>query len=114
MNMKLGNFLVGATALFLSAAPALSQDRASAPEGRIVAAKPAHMGEIAPQDVETYRKQMLSAMSMTDSRRRDAAITSARQQLAQSTRKPLTAGTISELDGLLDIGGASPQLGATA
>jgi hypothetical protein len=57
---------------------------------------------------------MRAALTLTDTRRRDAAVTSARQQLAQTTRKPLTAGTIAELDGLLDIGGVSPQLGASA
>ena len=111
-------FLVAGTALGLfAAAPALSQDlnagaAAAAADAR--AAGAAHMGEIKPRDAEAYRKQMLSAMAMTDTRRRDAAITAARRALAANTRKPLTAGTIAELDGLLDIGGASPQLGATA
>lgn len=102
-------FLFAATVLSLATAPVLAQ----APANDRMAAAPAHMGELKPSDVETYRKQMLSALAMTDLKRRDAAITAARRELAQNTSKPLTAGTIAELDGLLDIGGASPQLGAT-
>ena len=101
MTRMFRKFLVAGTALCLSGAPALSQavnsTATSAIDARADAS--AHIGEIKPRDVETYRKQMLAALAMTDTRRRDAAITSARQELAQNTRKPLSAG--------------SPQLGAT-
>jgi hypothetical protein len=76
--------------------------------------RPANMGEIDNHAIDIYEKEMHDALSVTDPPRRDAAITSARQQLAQNIRKPLTAGTIEELDGLLDLGGVSPELGATA
>jgi hypothetical protein len=56
---------------------------------------------------------MRAAIQITDKARQDAAVTAARLELAQATRKPLTARTIAELDGVLDIGAVSPQLGAT-
>ena len=112
----LGKFLVAGTALCLSVAPALSQERASRPPSvtDTARANAAQIGEIAARDIESYQKQMRAAMGITDPPRRDAAVTAARRQLASNIHKPLTAGTIAELDGLLDIGGVSPQLGATA
>jgi hypothetical protein len=115
---KLGKFLVAATAFCLSAAPALSQDRvgvspvpvAPTPDPHHINA--AHMGDIRAREMDAYQKQMQAAMKILEPKRRDAAVIAARQQLAQSIRKPLTAATIAELDGLLDIAGVSPQLGA--
>jgi hypothetical protein len=111
-------FLVAAAALFLSAAPVLSQDRtgntslavAPTPDPHHINA--AHMGDIRARDMDAYQKRMQAAMKILEPLRRDAAVIAARQQLAQSVRKPLTAATIAELDGLLDIAGVSPQLGA--
>ncbi|MBV9549732.1 MAG: hypothetical protein JO256_08690 [Alphaproteobacteria bacterium] len=74
----------------------------------------ANIGEIAPQVIALYQKQMRAAMAITDPPRRDAAVMNAREQLAQNVGKPMTAATIANLDGILDIGGVSPQLGATA
>jgi hypothetical protein len=71
------------------------------------AAAGSRVGEIA-----TYESRMRSALAITDQARRNAAITDARQQLAQTTNKPLTAGAIAQLDSELAIQGASPQLGA--
>ena len=117
MKARLGKFLVAAAALCLSAAPALPQDRAGlsnvyrTPDPHHINA--AHMGDIRSRDMDVYQKQMQAALAITDPPRRDAAATLARQQLARTLSKPLTAGTIAELDGLLDVGGVSPQLGAT-
>jgi hypothetical protein len=72
------------------------------------------MGEINNHAIDVYENQMRAALSITDPVRRDAAVSSARLRLAQNVGKPLTAATIEELDGLLDLGGLSPQLGATA
>ena len=109
----LGKFLVAGTALCLSVVPALSP-RSSASVSDAVRANAAQIGEIAARDIESYQQQMRAAMGITDPPRRDAAVTAARRQLASNIHKPLTAGTIAELDGLLDIGGVSPQLGASA
>ena len=109
----LGKFLVAGTALCLSVVPALSQS-SSASVSDAVRANAAQIGEIAARDIESYQQQMRAAMGITDPPRRDAAVTAARRQLASNIHKPLTAGTIAELDGLLDIGGVSPQLGASA
>ena len=111
MRMTRVKFLVAATALCLTAVPALSQQRQA--EVRMAAAQAAQIGEIKARDIDAYQKQMRAALAITDPPRRDAAVTSARRELAQNVQKPLTAGTIAELDGLLDIGGISPQLGAT-
>ena len=114
MYTKAGKFLVIGTLLCISASPALAQGSSSAPYASIPATSPtATIGEIKPRAMEIYKTKMRSALAMTDSLRRDAAVTSARQELARDTGKPLTAVTISEVDGMLDIGGASPQLGAT-
>jgi hypothetical protein len=75
--------------------------------------KPANMGDIDNHAIDIYETQMRSALSITDPPRRDAAVTKARQQLAQNIGKPLPAGTIVELDGLLDLEAVSAQLGAT-
>jgi hypothetical protein len=56
---------------------------------------------------------MKSALAMSDPTQRNAAITRARQQLAQTSNKPLTSSAISRLDSTLKIQGASPQLGAS-
>jgi hypothetical protein len=120
MNVKtnLGSALVAGTALLLPVVPTLAQDRAgnvlpASDNARPAAAMPANVGEIGAHAIDIYEKQMRAAMSITDPPRRDAAVTLARQQLAQNTGRPLTAGTIADLDGILDIGGVSPQLGAT-
>lgn len=63
-------------------------------------------------EVATYETRMRTAMAITDPARRDAAITDARRQLAQTSNKTLTADAIAQLDSTLNIQGASPQLGA--
>jgi len=50
--------------------------------------------------------------TISDAARRDAAITAARQQLAQTSNKTLDASAIAQLDSTLHIQGASPRLGA--
>ena len=105
MNMKLSKFLCVGVFLALSVAAGLAQ---SYPPGT------AHMGDIKSKDMDMYHRRMASAMAITEPRRRDEAIVRARQKLALDTRKPIAAGTIAEVDGLLDIGGISPQLGASA
>jgi len=109
MNTMLKNFLAVGTILGLSVAPAVSQDYRVTTNPKPTA----HVGEISPEAQDRYHKRMQSALSINDPARRDDAIISARQQLALDTRKPLAAGTIAEIDGLLDIGGVSPQLGAS-
>jgi hypothetical protein len=84
----------------LNAAHASDNARANAASG-------SRVGEVA-----TYESQMKSALAMSDQSQRNAAITRARQQLAQNTNKPLTADAITQLDSELHIQGASPQLGA--
>jgi hypothetical protein len=125
MNTMLRKFLIVGTAFCLSVAPALSRIRGNdgtaagidadtqenAIRDNVRPSPAAHIGEIDTDDIDIYQKQMHSAISITDPGRRDVAITSARQRLAQNIGKPLKAGTIAELDGILDIGGASPQLG---
>ena len=136
MNRKLNAVLTaGIAAYCLSGVPALSGDLGS--DARAIAAresassglgswdasrepakagvKPANMGDIDNHSMDIYEKQMRAALSITDPPRREAAATKARQQLAQNIGKPLPAGTIVELDGLLDLGGVvSAELGATA
>lgn len=57
---------------------------------------------------------MRAALAITNpTRRRDAAITAARQDLAGRTNKELTPGAVARLDSMLSIQGASPQLGAS-
>jgi hypothetical protein len=115
MSTTPGKFLVAATVLCLSVAfNGVDSNAASAADyPRASVTSPANIGEIKAPAIEIYQRQMRSALSITDPPRRDAAVTSARQQLAQNVRKPLTVATIAELDGLLDIGGISPQLGAS-
>ena len=123
MQTQNSKFLLVATLFCLSVAPAASQDRAAnmaranAHDGvstlNFSGAKPAHIGEIRAQDVEIYVQQMRAAIQIRDPARQDTAVAAARLELAQRTQKPLTARTIAELDGVLDIGGISPQLGAT-
>jgi hypothetical protein len=116
MNTQLRKFLVAGTALCLSVAPALAagdNGRMPMEAARTSPAPTANIGEIDQRSIAAYQARMRSAMAITDPPRRDAVATAARQQLAQNIHKPLSAGTIAELDGLLDIGGISPQLGAT-
>lgn len=107
MRSKLRELFVSGTLVWLWVAPALSHELQG-----IGRAAPADISEVDREGIDIYQSQMRAAMSMADPRLRDAAITSARLQLVQTIGKPLTAQTIAELDGLLDIGGASPQLGA--
>jgi hypothetical protein len=133
MNRKLNAVLAAIVAWCLSGAPALSRDLGS--NARTIAAresvagglgswdagrepakagnKPANMGDIDNHAIDIYETRMRSALTITDPPRRDAAVTKARQQLAQNIGKPLPAGTVVELDGLLDLGAVSAQLGAT-
>ena len=85
----------------------LNADHAS-PTARANAASGSRVGEIG-----TYETQMKSALAISDPTQRNAAITKARQTLAQTTNKPLTSGAIAQLDSDLHIQGASPQLGAS-
>ena len=63
--------------------------------------------------IATYENQMAAALALSDPAAQDAAITAARQQLALSTNKSLTASAASRIDGMLGISGASPTLGTT-
>ncbi len=80
----------------------------SSERARAKASSNSRVGEIA-----TYQSDMKAALSIQNPTQRDAAITSARQQLAQATNKPLTARAITDLDQQLNIKGASPTLGAS-
>jgi len=115
MQASLRKILIAGTALCLSTAPVLAAAPDLGPAQTLDSFRinAATMGDIDSRNIDAYQKQMRAALSITDPPRRDAAVMSARQQLAQNIRKPLTAGTIAELDGLLDLGGVSPQLGAT-
>ncbi|MBL8689267.1 MAG: hypothetical protein JNL04_09215 [Rhodospirillaceae bacterium] len=62
--------------------------------------------------IATYESQMNTALAIRDRSERNAAIIAAREQLAESANKPLTAGNIARVDAMLGIRGASPQLGA--
>ncbi len=62
--------------------------------------------------IATYESQMNAALAIRDRSDRNAAIVAAREQLAESANKPLTAGNIARVDAMLGIRGASPQLGA--
>ncbi len=64
-------------------------------------------------DVATYEQQMNSALALTDPTQQANAITAARQQLASSTNKTLTASAVTRLDQMLGIKGASPSLGTS-
>jgi hypothetical protein len=115
MKAELRKFLIAGTVLCLSVAPALSlePDKSAAQAIDSERANAANVADIAGRDMNAYQAQMRVALAMTDTVRRDAAVTAARRQLAQNTGRKLTAGVIAELDGLLEVGGASPQLGAT-
>ena len=63
--------------------------------------------------IATYENQMTAALALSDPAAQDAAITAARQQLALSTNKDLTASAASRIDKVLGITGASPTLGTT-
>jgi hypothetical protein len=63
--------------------------------------------------IATYESQMNAALALEDPAAQDAAITAARQQLAQSTNKDLTASAVTRIDAMLGITGASPTLGTT-
>jgi len=73
---------------------------------RAHAAAGSNVGHIA-----TYETRMKSALAISDPQRRAAAITSARQELAASDNKRLTASAVTKLDSNLGIRGASPNLG---
>ena len=90
-----------------SAMGGLNADHASA-NARANASSNSRVGEIA-----TYQSQMKAALAIQNPAQRNAAITSARQQLAQTTNKPLTSSAITNLDQQLNIQGASPTLGAS-
>lgn len=64
-------------------------------------------------DVATYEQQMNSALALTDAKQQANAITAARQQLALSTNKTLTASAVTRLDQMLGIKGADPSLGTS-
>lgn len=64
-------------------------------------------------DVATYEQQMNSALALTDAKQQANAITAARQQLALSTNKTLTASAVTRLDQMLGIKGANPSLGTS-
>lgn len=90
-----------------SALGGLNADHSSA-TARTHASSTSRVGEIA-----TYQDQMDAALAIQDPAKRNAAIVSARQQLAQSSNKPLTSSAIASLDKQLNIQGASPTLGAS-
>jgi hypothetical protein len=64
-------------------------------------------------DIATYEQQMGSALALTDPKDQANAITAARQQLALSTNKTLTASAVTRLDQMLGIKGADPTLGTS-
>jgi hypothetical protein len=64
-------------------------------------------------DIATYEQQMQSALALTDPTQQANAITAARQQLASTTNKTLTASAVTQLDQMLGIKGASPSLGTS-
>ena len=63
--------------------------------------------------IATYKSEMTAALALTDPAAQTAAITAARQQLASSTNKDLTASAVTKIDDTLSISGASPTLGTT-
>jgi len=63
--------------------------------------------------IANYQDQMNDALALADPAQRDAAITTARQELALSSNKQLTPSAASRIDGMLGITGASPDLGTT-
>jgi len=85
----------------LNAAHASDTARANAASG-------SRVGEIG-----SYETDMKAALAIADPTKRNAAITRARQKLAQDTNKPLTSSAIAQLDNDLKIQGASPSLGAS-
>jgi hypothetical protein len=79
----------------------------ASPQARANAAPNSMVGQIA-----AYETAMQQALALSNATQRDAAITAARQQLALAANKPLTADAIAQVDAMLGITGASPQLGA--
>jgi hypothetical protein len=63
--------------------------------------------------IAAYKSEMLAALALTDSSAKNAAITSARQELATATNKSLTGSSVTKIDAMLGIEGASPALGTT-
>jgi len=61
--------------------------------------------------IAAYKTEMLAALALTDTSAKSAAITSARQELATATNKDLTVSSITKIDAMLGIEGASPTLG---
>lgn len=64
--------------------------------------------------IAAYENQMQAALAIQDRSARNAAIVTARERLAESANKPLTAGNIARVDSMLGLRGASPQLGAVS
>lgn len=85
----------------LNAAHASDTARANAASG-------SRVGEIG-----TYETDMKAALAISNPTQRDAAITKARQKLAETSNKPLTSSAIAQLDSDLKIQGASPTLGTS-
>jgi len=98
---------------------ALGQANAANELGKLNAAhaSPIALQHAAPNSavgmIASYESQMNSALALTDPTARDAAITTARQQLAAASNKKLTPSAVTRLDGTLGIVGASPTLGTT-
>lgn len=63
-------------------------------------------------EIGTYETEMKSALAISNPTQRNAAITRARQKLAETSNKPLTSSAIAQLDSELKIQGASSSLGA--
>jgi hypothetical protein len=84
----------------LNAVHASERARANAAAGSTVGA------------IGNYETDMKAALAISNATQREAAITRARQQLAQTANKPLTSGAIAQIDSELRIQGASPRLGA--
>jgi hypothetical protein len=63
--------------------------------------------------IATYESQMKTALAISNTTQRNAAIVSARQQLAEDSNKQLTPSAVASIDSSLSIQGASPQLGTT-
>ncbi len=89
-----------------SALGALNAAHASA-QARSVAAPNSRVGMIA-----AYDKAMVQALAMPLSTR-DAAIVSARRQLAAASNKVLTAPVVARVDSLLGLPPTDPNLGVT-
>jgi hypothetical protein len=63
--------------------------------------------------IATYDKEMNAALAINDPMARNAAIVSARQNLALNSNKQLTPTAAARIDSILGISGAPPNLGTT-